>query len=213
MTERFTRLFARVLLSSLAVVSTSLAMADNSSKGNEKVFYRYKNEQDVSVIAQSVPPQYVRKGYEVVTLSGEVLKVIPPAPADADAERVAREKKLAKEQERADAQLRRSYSAVAEIDAAKTRNLQQLHTNIDVLQANLLGVKSQLKNQETHAATLERNGQKVSDEILNNIKTLRADEKDLNAQIKQRETEYQAVSDKYDEDKKRFIEITKPKSK
>jgi len=176
-----------------------------------KVFYRYTTEQGNKVISQTMPPQYVRNGYEMVSISGEVLKVVPPAPPEADAERISKEKKAAKEQAKYDAQLRRTYSTASDIEGAKMRNLQELRNTINILDANLVSVRSQLKNQETLAATIERNGKTVTDDVLKNINTLRAEEKDVNAQIKQREQEYQQASDKYDQDKQRFIEITSTK--
>lgn len=175
-------------------------------------YYRYVAEGGVKVISQTIPPRYIRNGYEIVTASGEVVKVVPAAPPESEAERIAQERKNAKEQAKVDAQLRRSYSAVADIDGAKARNLAELRNNINILQATLLSAKSQLKDQEAHAAAIERNGQKVSDEVLKNIQTLRTEEKDITAQIKQREIEFQAASDKFDQDKKRFIEITAAKS-
>ncbi len=192
-------------------LNAGMVYADDSKIIN-KNFYRYTNEQGTKVVAQTIPPQYVRGGYEIVTVNGAVIKVIPPSPSDADAERIAKERKAAKEQSLIDIQLRRSYSGVGDIDAAKTRNLQELRDNINILQANLFGVKSQLKNQETHAATLERNNQKISDELLKNITTLHAEEKEVTSQIQQRELEFKMAADKYEQDKKRFIEITKAKT-
>jgi hypothetical protein len=177
-----------------------------------KTYYRFVAEGGVKVISQTMPPQYIRNGYEIVTATGEVLKVIPPAPPESQAEMVARQRQEAREQAKIDTQLRRSYSAVADIDGAKARNLAELRNNINILQANILSVKSQLKDQESHAAAIERNGQKVSDEVLKNIQTLRTEEKDITAQIKQREIEFQAASDKFDQDKKRFMEITASRS-
>lgn len=205
MKQRFP-FFIKALLISGAIYAANAMAADKDA--DKKVFYRYVNEQGTRVLAQTIPPRFVRNGYEVVSITGEVLSVVPPAPPEADAVRVANERKAAREQARADLQLRRTYSTASEIDAAKTRNLQDLRNNINILQANLLSVRAQLKDQETHAATVERNGKKVSDDVLNNINTLRTEEKDVLAQIKQRELEYQAASDKYDQDKKRFIEIT-----
>lgn len=190
-------------------ICASIAFAEKDSE-NKKVFYRYVNGQGTKVLAQTIPPQFVRNGYEIVSISGDVISVVAPAPPEADAARVAKEKKAAKEQARIDLQLRRTYSTVNEIDGAKSRNLRDLRDNINILQANLLSVRSQLKDQETHAATVERNGKKISDEILNNIQTLRGEEKDIVTQIKQRELEYQAASDKFDQDRKRFLEINKP---
>lgn len=190
----------------LSVINSSTTMAEEK-KDLGKVFYRYVNENGVKVVAQTMPPKYVPAGYEVVSLHGEVIKVVPPAPPASEVERVAKEKKAARDQAIADMQLRRSYSTPGEIEAAKKRNLEELKGNTTILEANLVSARSQLKDQEAHAAKLERAGQKVSDELLNNINTLRGEEKDILAQIKQRQVEYQAASDKYDQDKKRFIEI------
>ncbi|MES2672979.1 MAG: hypothetical protein V4660_02005 [Pseudomonadota bacterium] len=184
----------------------------SDSKITNKFFYRYTNEQGTKVVGQTIPPQYVRAGYEVVTVNGAVIKVVPASPSEADAERFAKERKAAKERALADVQLRRSYSGVGDIEAAKIRNLQELRNNIDILQANLFGVKSQLKNQEAQAAMQERNGQKISEDLLNNIATLHSEEKEVASQIQQREFEFKTADNKFEEDKKRFIEITKPKA-
>lgn len=185
-----------------------VASVNTFAESDKKVFYRYTTSEGRKVVSQTIPPQYVRNGYEMLTISGEVLKVVPPAPPEADAERIAKERKAAKEQARLDLELRQTYSSVKDIDSAKTRNLQELVNTISILQANLASVKTQLKAQEEHAATIERNGKTVSEDILKNIATLRAEEKDLNNQIKQRQTEYDGAAAKYDQDKARFIEIS-----
>lgn len=185
-----------------------VASVNTFAESDKKVFYRYTTNEGRKVVSQTIPPQYVRNGYEMLTISGEVLKVVPPAPPEADAERIAKERKAAKEQARLDLELRQTYSSVKDIDSAKTRNLQELVNTISILQANLASIKTQLKAQEEHAATIERNGKTVSEDILKNIATLRAEEKDLNNQIKQRQTEYDGAAAKYDQDKARFIEIS-----
>jgi len=157
MKQRFP-FFIKALLIGGAIYAANALAADKDA--DKKVFYRYVNEQGTKVLAQTIPPRFVRNGYEVVSITGEVLSVVPPAPPEADAARVATERKAAREQARADLQLRRTYSTASEIDAAKSRNLQDLRNNINILQANLLSVRAQLKDQETHAATVERNGKK-----------------------------------------------------
>lgn len=208
MKQRF-GIFLKVFMISVFFLALSATVFAQNKPDAPKTFYRYINEQGNKVLSQSIPPQNIRNGYEVVSMTGEVIKVIPPAPPEADIERITKEKKAAKEQAQTDLQLRRNYSAVTDIDSAKKRNLQELRTTIKILEANLIGVKNQLRDQEAHAATVERNGKKVSDEILNNITTLRTEEKDVANQIKQRELEYQVAESKYDIDKKRFIEISK----
>ena len=192
----------------LLMTVSAATWAQTKGEDSKKIFYRYTDNEGHKVVGQSIPPQYVRNGYEMLTLSGEVLKIVQPAPPEADAERIAKERKAAKEQARADLELRQTYSSVQDIDSAKTRNLQELVNTINILQANLTSTKSQLKVQEGHAASIERNGKTVTEDVLKNIATLRSEEKDLTVQIKQRETEYQGASAKYDQDRNRFIEIT-----
>lgn len=212
MKNRLNLYLPALLLSCIFMAAGAVAATVADSHTNSKVFYRYINEQGTKVIAQSIPPQYVRGGYEVITISGEVIKTVAPSPTEADLQRVNKEKTATKAQAEIDLQLHRSYSNVNDIDAAKERNLLQLDNNIKILQTNLVNVKAQLKDQEAHAAAMERSGRKASDDVLNNIKTLRSEEKDVALQIKQRELELHEASDKYDRDKKRFIEITQPKT-
>ncbi|HWV15268.1 MAG TPA: hypothetical protein VN030_07530 [Cellvibrio sp.] len=193
-----------------AVAREAIAGDSREAYKSPKTFYRYVNEEGSTVVAQTIPPKYVRAGYEIITLNGEVVKRVAPAPSEADRERVNQEKIKAKEQARADLQLHRSYSNVKDIEAAKERNLLELNNNIKILQVSLQNVKAQLKEQEAHAAATERGGRKTSDEVLTNIKTLRQEEKEVGLQIKQREQELKLAADKYDQDRQRFIEITKP---
>ena len=157
----------------------------------------------------SIPPEYVSKGYEIISRTGKVIKVVAPAPKAADAERVMRERQEQEARKQADIQLRRSYSNVADIDSAKQRNLQSLRGNIAILQANLSGVKTKLQAAQTQAAAIERSGRTLTDDVLKNIASLEQEEKDIVVQIKQREIEYESVSSKFDQDRARFIEITK----
>jgi len=198
----------RLLISGLVMAMSAHVLAQKE----KKMFYRYTTNDGHKVVSQTIPPQYIRNGYELLTLSGEIIKVVAPAPPEADAERVANERKAAKERARMDVELRRTYSSVQDIESAKARNLLELQNTVNILQANLSSVKLQLKAQEAHAASIERSGKTLTSEVLKNITTLRTEEKDLNVQIKQREAEYQSSADKYEQDKLRFIEITTPKS-
>jgi hypothetical protein len=204
MKQQSQSLLKRLLMGGFIIAMSATALAQEADK---KVFYRYTTSEGRKVVSQTIPPQYVRNGYELLSIGGQILKVVPPAPAEADSERIAKERKAAREQARIDLELRQTYSSVKDIDSAKTRNLQELVNTISILQANLASIKTQLKAQEEHAATIERNGKTVSEDILKNISTLRAEEKDLNNQIKQRQAEYESAAAKYDQDRIRFIEI------
>lgn len=181
--------------------------AQNTATG--KVMYRYKNKDGVTVLDSTIPPQYVNNGYEIMSHSGKVLKVIKPVVQGAEGERLQREKLQRDEREREDIQLRRSYSNVADIDAAKSRNLESLRGNINILQANLTSARSRLQSYQSQAAAIERAGRQLPEDLEKNINNLVQDEKDIQVQILQREEELKAVAKKFDDDRKRFIEISK----
>ncbi len=193
-------------LTSVTILSAS---ATYGAEAPGRVYYRYINEDGVKVINATIPPEYVSKGYEVVSLNGEVIRVVEPSPTGEEAKRAAEERKLRKQQEKADKLLRRRYSSVADIEAAKTRNLQELQGNISILTSNLSNVRSQIVTQQEQAASIERSGRAVGDDLLRNLANLQAEERDIQMQIKQREREYQAASDKFDQDMKRFAEISR----
>ena len=197
------------LISRLAGITVLSASAAYAADAPGRVYYRYVNEDGVQVINATIPPEYVPKGYEVVSLNGEVIRVVEPSPTGEEAERAAAERKLRKQQEKADKLLRRRYSSVADIEAAKTRNLQELQGNISILTSNLSNVRSQIVAQQEQAASMERSGRAVSEDLLKNLANLQAEERDIKMQIKQREREYQAASDKFDQDMKRFEVISR----
>lgn len=183
-------------LANLAITSQAFAA--------DRIYYRYTNDEGVQVLNYMIPPEYVPKGYEVVSLNGEVLKVVEPAPSEEEAEQVALERKARLEQERRDKLLRRRYSSVNDIEAAKTRGLQELRGNISILTSNLSNVRAQILAGQKQAAVIERGGRSVSETLLNNLSALQSEEQNIQAQIKQREQEYQSVSDKFDRDMQRF---------
>jgi chromosome segregation ATPase len=195
-----------VLITCSSLLMSGWLAAQNTTTG--KVVYRYKNKEGVTVMDSSIPPQYVNSGYEIMSLSGKVLKVVAPVAQGAEGERLYQEKLEREARERDDIQLRRSYSNVADIDAAKSRNLESLRGNISILQANLTSARSRLQSHQSQAAAVERAGRQLPDDLLKNINNLMQEEKDIQIQIQQREEEYREVEKKFDEDRKRFIEIS-----
>ena len=197
-------------LFSIAITCCSLLLGDlaMAQQKHSTVIYRYKNSDGVTVMDSKIPPEYVNNGYEIVSRSGKVIKTVAPVAQGAEAEQLLLEKQKREEQAREDIQLRRSYSNVADIDAAKTRNLESLRGNINILESNLVSARKRLQDYQAQAAAVERSGRSLGDDLLKNINNLVKEEKDIQAQIKQREQEYSEVEKKFDRDRERFIEIS-----
>lgn len=190
----------------LLFVQTALAATD--SRGS--VFYRYINDDGVKVMNHTLPAEYAQKGYEVVSLSGKVIEVVDPAPTAEEAARLALENSSKAELEEWDKSLRRRYSRVTDIEAAKKRKLASIHTNINILSGNLSKLNVQLQQQQGQAANSERRGHKVPEKLLTNITNLELEIKTTEDQIATRNNELEELSDKFDRDIERF-KIISPK--
>ncbi len=174
----------------------------------EKVFYRYVNDQGVKVLDHSIPPKYAQKGYEVVSLSGHVIKVVPPALPKDEMSKLEANQRNQEALAKWDKQLRRRYSSVADIEAAKARKLSDLDGNIAILRSNINSLVAQIEGQQSQAANIERAGRAIPDTMLKVINDMQIELEDTEEQVRLRLEEYKSVSDKYDRDKERFREIT-----
>ncbi len=193
---------SRAAVSSV-VVSVLLGMASGSI-AEDKLFYRYLDEQGVPVINHQIPPEFAQKGYEVVTARGDVIKVVAPAPSEKDAALMAQQRQREAELARWDEELRRRYSSVADIDAAKKRKLAQVDGSIAILKSNVRNLKSQIADQHAQAAKSERLGSAVPDSVLRTLAGLEEELQLTEGQIEQREQQYRNIDHKYERDKERF---------
>ena len=60
------------------LILTAASFVFCASSANAE-YYRYKNEKGQLVMEQSIPPQFVRQGYEVLSDGGRLIETVPPA--------------------------------------------------------------------------------------------------------------------------------------
>ncbi|MEJ2441834.1 MAG: hypothetical protein P8Y42_00050 [Exilibacterium sp.] len=190
------------------VFSFTLILSGTALAGN-KVLYRYVNDEGVKVLNHTIPPEYAQKGYEILSATGHVIKVVEPAISKEEGEKLAAERRARKELALWDASLRRRYSSVADIEAAKKRKLLELEANMSVLNTNIEGLKEQIETMQSKAAQIERSGREVSESLLANLKGLHVEMENTKAQVVQRKEEYRRLLEKYDRDIERFKVIEK----
>lgn len=195
-------LLCRVCLLSGLLLAPALTLAA------DKVFYRYINDQGVKVLHHSIPPEYAQKGYEVVSLSGKVIKTVPPAMSKDEVAKLEVEKRNQEALARWDKKLKRRYSRVADIEAAKKRKLSDLDANISILRSNISGINQQIREQQSKAASFERSGRPVPPSILKTIENLELELEDTEELVRLRLVELNEVAAKYDRDINRFKEIS-----
>ena len=192
-------LLATALLAACA--STSVCAAQASA--GDKVLYRYTNEQGVQVLDDKVPPRYVAGGYEVLTIGGRVLEVVPPQLTGA--ELAAKQRREA--QQEADRELLKRYNSVADIESARSRKLAIVEQDIAIMRSNIASLGKQIEQEETSAARTQRNGGKVAPELLKRIDSLREEVGVLRERLARREQEEQKLNKEFDRAAMRYAEI------
>ena len=176
----------------LAAVVAALPLAAQAQS------YRCVGKDGKKYYGQSMPPQCVGQPVEQLNAQGLVVKRIDPAAsaderAKKDAEEADRKKRaaLAKEQGRKDNALLSSYASEQDIDIARARALE--------------GNRRAVKDAEERVAALKKRRAAPGADL----KAIDADLKAQEGLLAANRKEIDAINAKYDEDKKRFVEITK----
>ena len=187
-----TRLYALPLLLLLGAVSSLAGAAE---------LYRYVNDKGVTVLDRlGVPPQFISKGYEVLNEQGRVVKVVPPAPSEAERKRLAEEKAMAS----SDAQLQRLYSTVDDVERARVRKLEEIDGQTSVARANQQSLRTQQAALQAQAADIERAGRQVPEHLLVQIDNLRAEQGNLDKEIQRFVEMRKQVDASFQADKQRM---------
>lgn len=167
----------------------------------DEYLYRYKNDDGVKVINHTIPPEFAQQGYEVLSLTGQLIRRVEAAPTEGELaqefnDRVIREKYEV---------LRRRYASANDIEAAKMRRLKNLDTNITIIRGNISSINTQIENLMNQAADAERAGRAVPANLLRQLTDARAElgvaENSLSTRLK----EYDNVAARFDKELAAFI--------
>jgi len=192
-----------VILATVIMVTATLSW----SAWGQARYYRYTNKEGVKVMNNKVPPEYVKYGYEIVTLSGEVLEVIAPAPTPEEAEKLAAQRQREMELKNWNEYLLKRYSTIADIEAAKERKLKDFDASLSILRGNINNIRGQIEQVQARAADMERSGRKVTESTVDRLLVLQLELKDTEQLLVLREAEKEALAEKYDQDIERFRKI------
>lgn len=197
-------------------VRIALALAIAGGLGSSLVaagelFYRYENAEGVTVIDDHVPPEFAYKGYTVLSRGGRVVEVVPRALSEAErndpngeAVRLRLQAEDRERQKRYDQALLARYSAVADIEDAKSRKVNEVKVRINLLKGNIASMRTQLEARQQEAADLEREGRSVPADLPKTIESLREEIAKSEAHIGRLEVERTTTEMRFDMDVQRF---------
>lgn len=193
-------------------LAVGLALAVAASLGQAADFlYRYVNDEGVTVINYSIPPEYVHKGYEILNRDGTVHEVVPKSLSPdelADESSDAYKAKVAAEEEERlrkwDESLLLRYSSIEDIEAARDRAVSELRIRISILRSNIRSLTSQVESNQERAADIERRGGEVPVELVAAIDGLRDEIRETERAIEERLKEIEVVEQGFQRDIDRF---------
>lgn len=170
--------------------------------------YRYRNAQGVLVIDNSIPASAAAGGYEILSPDGKVLEKVvaggtktePGAPGAAMPVR-------SEHQEKIDRYLLSSYSSVADIEAVKTRRIQEVDRNIDMDRVRISELERQRTGMEDSAAEVQRSGKSVPVKLLKDLKDMEGKLDQTRNHLAERERQRTDVEQLYAQYIARFTEL------
>ena len=173
--------------------------------------YKWVDENGVTHYGDSIPSQYINRANVELNPGGVILKKNEPALTPEQIK--AKEAELAKRKQesdtrRRDAVLLGTYTSAEEIDLARDRNLRQIEQVIKDTEIQLRLVQANLDASRKQAAAYKRENQPVPDGLKMDIETLEKSNQDLEVAIIQKRAEEKELRVRFEEDKKRYIELT-----
>ena len=169
--------------------------------------YRYVDDKGVVVLDRhGVPPQYIGRGYEVLTDQGRVTRVVPPAPTAQERQRVLE----AQARAGTDAQLLRLYASVEDVERAKARKLAELDSVLGITRGNLQSLRSQQANLQSQAANHERAGREVPAQLLSQIDNLRKEQASLQRDVQRYKQARKQAEISFASERERVAELLGP---
>ncbi len=205
---------AKLLLNAMLITLTCGAYAE--TKPTDMHMYRYTDEKGALVTSSTISPEYARRGYQIVTITGVVLSTVAPEPTAEERAKLAaqaQDKVTAEQQKVHDKDLLLRYNSLNDIAIAKQRRLDEINNQIVLLNSNVNTLKSQMDTEHQRAAIFERNGQPIPKVQMDKITDLQQAIKVTEDQVTQRKQELVDETARFEKDTARLIILNKNRGK
>ncbi|MBZ0224210.1 MAG: DUF4124 domain-containing protein [Dokdonella sp.] len=201
---------ARVLVGLVAALAASMVWA----AGTGATKYKWRDAAGALHYSDSLPPEAVKFGYEVVNGQGLVIKRVQRAKTAeelaADKAQAARDKverAIAEQRERDDAQLLSMYDNEAALKAAHQQQLDSIDQEVKAAEFSLRGQEQALADLLDRAAAAERGGKNLPEAQTQRIADLRAQIEGQQQAIARRQADREAMQTKLEAEVQHFREL------
>ncbi len=204
-----------MLLPTLVMLCTmQLAMAADPSA--RRLIKCWHDNKGLRECGSTVPPEFSRNRIEFINEQGVVVQVVEATRTKEEQERekervqMQRDKatKIA-EQKRRDEVLLNSYSSERDLTTARDNNVKGINDIIDMTRSNLEYYQNTLDDLNRQAGDHERNGNQPPPKLIDQINQTKTKISEKQISLKLKEDEKNAMLKRYEEDIKRFRELTR----
>ncbi len=162
-----------------------------------------------------VPPEYQDNATRELNKRGVTVNESDPASTaeqkkmqQAEQERKQAENVVAAEQKRKDTALLDTFTTTKEIDLKRSRDIQLVESNIEAQQTNLKNTNDRQADALSRIAQLKKENKPVPAPLQEEYDRAEAGKTKIQAQIVQKRKEVADLNQRYDDMKKRFLELT-----
>lgn len=208
---RFNPLAASAKLRALVLCVLCVGVMSDALAANT---YRYKDDNGRVIHGSTVPPQFVKNGYEVLNESGVIIQTVPRAltPAELAAQEVQRAEQAAAdaaaaEQQQADNLLIRLYRSPEEIARKRDERITIIDGQITALVASFEKVNAEVKRLEGVIANQTANGGTPAAQTLETLRIQTQEQDRLEALRVRLDSDRASAITDADRDMKRLAEL------
>ena len=202
----------------ILIIASVLALAAMPASAQSQKMYKCKDSKGKTYYTQTPPAECLGKEMDELSTQGRVLKkregALTPeqlAAREAEEKRKKEEEALAREEKRKNQALLNTYSSEKDIEDGRQRALKQSEQAAKEIEKRIAETQKRAKAlaAEKEFYLKKPMPKKLQDDIKNNDMDLKTQEEALAAKKK----ELGEINAKYDEDKRRYLQLTGAKPK
>ena len=187
------------------LIATLLMLSLLPLAAEAQQFFRYKDENGQIVINSSIPPEFVKNGYEIVNEKGVVLREVAPQLSDEEIRRRRQEQERIANQEARDAELTKLYRSPIDVDRAMKTWLSRLDMEIRLKENRIAILRTEYNQLQSKAADQERAGQPVDEGLLADMAQIKEEIDRYQAEIDEVEVRQLEARDRFQRDRERMV--------
>jgi hypothetical protein len=189
------------------LIALLLTLSLTSLAADARQFFRYKDAEGQTVINSSIPPNFVRNGYEIIDDKGVVLREVAPQLSDEEIRSRRAEEQRVQDARAQDAELMKLYRSPADVDRAMRTWLSRLDMEIRLKKNRIDIMRSQFNELQSRAADQERAGQDVDTDLLVQMAEFESQISDYQTEIDLVEARKQEARNEFTADRNRMVII------